>query len=143
MNLRIHLAALFAFSIVVEPMAADSPQWSFEPLAVDVLPRQVDSRWVTTPVDCFILERLKDNDLKPQAEADRYSLIRRVTAGLIGLPPSVEQIEAFIADSSPDAYARMVDRLLESPHYGERWGRHWLDVARFGESNGILTVNED
>ena len=143
MNFRLLLAAVLAFSAGADPAAADDPQWSFEPLAADVLPRQVDSPWIANPVDGFILEKLKEYDLKPQGEADRHSLIRRVTATLTGLPPSVEEIEAFITDSSPDAYARMVDGLLESPHYGERWGRHWLDVARFGESNGILTVNED
>ena len=103
MNFRLLLAAVLAFSAGADPAAADDPQWSFEPLAADVLPRQVDSPWIANPVDGFILEKLKEYDLKPQGKADRHSLIRRVTATLPGLPPSIEGIEAFITDSSPDA----------------------------------------
>lgn len=143
MNSRLYLAVVFAFVFGNGGAVADDPQWSFKPLADKVLPESDASPWIANPLDGFILEKLKDHDLMPQDQADRHSLIRRVSATLTGLPPSVEQIEDFLTDSDPGAYARMVDRLLASPHYGERWARHWLDVARFGESNGILTVNED
>ena len=143
MNSRLYLAVVFAFFFGNGGAVADDPQWSFKPLAGKVLPGLDDSPWIANPLDGFILEKLKDHDLMPQDQADRHSLIRRVSATLTGLPPSVAQIEDFLTDSDPGAYARMVDRLLASPHYGERWARHWLDVARFGESNGILTVNED
>ena len=143
MNSRLYLAVVFAFFFGNGGAVAADPQWSFKPLAGKVLPGLDDSPWIANPLDGFILEKLKDHDLMPQDQADRHSLIRRVSATLTGLPPSVAQIEDFLTDSDPGAYARMVDRLLASPHYGERWARHWLDVARFGESNGILTVNED
>ena len=143
MDFRLYLAVVFAFVFGNGGATADDPQWSFKPLADKVQPGSDDSPWIANPVDGFILEKLQDHDLMPQDEADRHSLVRRVSATLTGLPPSVEQIEDFLTDSDPGAYARMVDRLLASPHYGERWARHWLDVARFGESNGILTVNED
>ena len=143
MNSRLYLAVVFAFVFGNVGAVADDPQWSFKPLADKVLPESDASPWIANTLDGFILEKLKDHDLMPQDQADRHSLIRRVSATLTGLPPSVEQIEDFLTDSDPGAYARMVDRLLASPHYGERWARHWLDVARFGESNGILTVNED
>ena len=143
MDSRLYLAVVFAFVFGNGGAVADDPQWSFKPLADKVQPGSADSPWIANPVDGFILEKLQEHDLMPQDEADRHSLVRRVSATLTGLPPSVEQIEDFLTDSDPGAYARMVDRLLASPHYGERWARHWLDVARFGESNGILTVNED
>ena len=143
MDFRLYLAVVFAFVFGNGGAVADDPQWSFKPLADKVQPGSDDSPWIANPVDGFILEKLQEHDLMPQDEADRHSLVRRVSATLTGLPPSVEQIEDFLTDSDPGAYARMVDRLLASPHYGERWARHWLDVARFGESNGILTVNED
>jgi len=143
MNSRLYLAVVFAFVFGNVGAVADDPQWSFKPLADKVLPESDASPWIANTLDGFILEKLKDHDLMPQDQADRHSLIRRVSATLTGLPPSVAQIDDFLTDSDPGAYARMVDRLLASPHYGERWARHWLDVARFGESNGILTVNED
>lgn len=99
--------------------------------------------WGRTEVDRFVQKKLEERGLRPQEEADRYALIRRVTAGLTGLPAAVEEVEAFVEDDRPDAYERLVERLLGSVHFGERWGRHWLDVARFGETDGILTVNED
>jgi len=94
-------------------------------------------------IDNFVAVKLHENGLERQPEADRFTLLRRLSADLTGLPPSIEEMEAFFADESPDAYQKSVDRLLDDPRFGERWGRHWLDVARFGESDGILTVNED
>ncbi len=95
--------------------------------------------WVRTPVDAFVLSRLQTARLRPAPEADRATLIRRVAFDLVGLPPTPDQIDAFVHDPDPLAYERLVDRLLASPHYGERWGRHWLDVVRFGESEGYET----
>ena len=95
-----------------------------------------DRTWVKNPIDAFILARLKKEGLRPSPPADRATLIRRVYFDLIGLPPSPAEVTAFIADKSPDSYARLVERLLASPHYGERWGRHWLDLARYADSDG-------
>ena len=100
-----------------------------------------DASWVRTPIDAFILDRLERDGLGPAPEADRATYIRRVTFDLIGLPPTPEEVDAFVADPSPDAYERLVDRLLARPRYGERWGRHWLDVVRFAESHGYETNN--
>ena len=88
-------------------------------------------------IDNFVAVKLHENGLERQPEADRFTLLRRLSADLTGLPPSIEEMEAFFADESPDAYQKSVDRLLDDPRFGERWGRHWLDVARFGESDGI------
>ena len=107
------------------------------------LASEAQDRWRRTPVDGFVLAKLKRVGLKAQGEADRHTLIRRVSAGLTGLPPAIEELDRFVTDTRPDAYERMVNRYLESPRYGERWARHWLDVARFGESDGILNVNND
>ena len=95
-----------------------------------------DHAWPINDIDRFILARLEAEGLSPVRDADKLALIRRVTFDLTGLPPTPEEIEAFVADRSPDAFERVVDRLLASPAYGERWGRHWLDVARYGESTG-------
>ena len=92
--------------------------------------------WARTPIDRFILASLDTAGLDPSPEADRRTLIRRVALDLTGLPPSIAEVDAFLADSSEGAYERVVDRLLASPHYGERWGRHWLDLARYADSNG-------
>jgi len=125
-------------------MAEEAP-WRFATLAeVEVPTPEPEQRdWVRTDIDAFVLRELQRHQLRPQAEAERHTLIRRVAFDLTGLPPSPDQIQAYLGDTSPAATSRMVDRFLASPHYGERWARHWLDVARFGETDGILTVNED
>ncbi|MBI1786195.1 MAG: PSD1 domain-containing protein [Acidobacteria bacterium] len=110
--------------------------WAFQPVKRHAAPVVKDAAFVRNPIDNFILERLEREGLKPAPEADRYSLIRRASLDLIGLPPSPQEVREFLADSHPDAYERLVDRLLTSPHYGERWGRHWLDVARYADSDG-------
>src|SRR5262249_5689322 len=92
--------------------------------------------WPRNDLDAFVLARLEKEGLAPAPEADRAMLLRRVSLDLLGLPPSPEEIAAFEDDSRPDAYERVVDRLLASPHYGERWGRHWLDLARYADSDG-------
>lgn len=110
--------------------------WSFAPIARPQPPQVKQNAWPAGPIDQFILAALESKGLKPVRDADRATWLRRVTFDLIGLPPSVAEIDAFVADKSPDAYEKVVDRLLSSPHFGERWGRHWLDVARFAESSG-------
>jgi mono/diheme cytochrome c family protein len=107
--------------------------WSFRPISTPPVPKVADASWPQTSVDFFILSALEAMHLRPVAAADRRTLIRRATFDLIGLPPTPEEIDAFLNDDKPGAFARVVDRLLSSPHYGERWGRHWLDVARYGE----------
>ena len=122
----------------VEPLRlgrAGRDWWSLRPIGRPSPPQESDS-WVRTPVDAFVLAKLKEQGLAPSPEAGRAALIRRVSFDLTGLPPTPEETAAFVVDPAPDAYERLVDRLLESPHYGERWGRHWLDVVRFGESHG-------
>jgi mono/diheme cytochrome c family protein len=109
--------------------------WSLKPLDASPVP-EVKSAWPRTPVDAFVLKKLHEQGLEPSAEADRRTLLRRLKFDLHGLPPAPDEIDEFVNDSSPNAYPRLVDRLLASPHYGERWGRHWLDVVHFGESHG-------
>ncbi|MCB1021502.1 MAG: PSD1 domain-containing protein [Acidobacteria bacterium] len=110
--------------------------WSFRPVEKPALPKVSKADWVATPVDAFLLARLEQEGMAPASEADKRTLIRRVTFDLVGLPPTPQEIEAFVADESPDAWQKLVERLLASPHYGERWARHWLDLVRFGETNG-------
>jgi hypothetical protein len=116
-----------------EITAEDRDFWSFQPITDPTPPSIHNKSWPQTSVDAFILARLEDAGLPPSPAANKRTLIRRATFDLIGLPPTPEEVEAFLADDSPDAFARVVDRLLASPHYGERWARHWLDVARYGE----------
>ena len=107
------------------------------PLVRPEVPKVHSASWLSDPIDAFILARLELDGLAPAPPADRLTLIRRATFDLLGLPPTPREIDAFLADPSPAAYESLIDRLLASPHYGERWGRHWLDVARFSESNGF------
>ena len=111
--------------------------WSLQPLKVVEPPRVKDEGWVRTPADRFVLAKLEGKGLSPNAPVDRRRLIRRASFGLTGLPPTPEEIDAFVNDPSPDAYPKLIDRLLASPAYGERWASHWLDVVRFGESDGF------
>ncbi len=113
-----------------------STWWSLRPLARPKLPAVRDRGWIRTPIDAFILARLDAEGLRPRPEADRRTLIRRLSFDLIGLPPTPDEIEQFVNDRAPDAYERVVDRLLASPHHGERWGRHWLDVVHYGDTHG-------
>jgi mono/diheme cytochrome c family protein len=109
--------------------------WSLQPLVRPPVPALNDA-WIRTPIDAFILEKLQACGLAPSPEADRRTLLRRLYFDLTGLPPTPEETQAFLADESPDAYEALVDRLLASPRYGERWGRHWLDVAHYGDTHG-------
>ena len=115
-----------------------SPQkyWAFIPPEPGA-PHVQNADWVKSPIDAFVLAGLEAKKLKPAPPADKRALIRRATFDLTGLPPTPEEIHAFLDDEAPDAYAQVVDRLLASPRYGERWGRHWLDVARYADSNGL------
>jgi hypothetical protein len=117
--------------------------WAFHPVKKPAVPAVKNSRWVQTPVDNFVLATLEKRNLNPAPTADRRTLIRRMTYDVIGLPPTYEEVEAFISDQRPDSYARLVDRLLASPHYGERWARYWLDVARYADTKGYLAGGEE
>lgn len=112
--------------------------WAWQPLTRPAVPEVKDSSWGQTPVDKFTLSKLEEKGLKPNPIADKRTLIRRATFDLIGLPPTPAEVDAFLKDESPDAFAKVVDRLLASPHYGERWGRHWLDVARYSDTKGMV-----
>jgi len=107
--------------------------WAFQPVSNPAIPAVKASDWPRTSIDHFIQSKLEGEGLKPVPPADKRTLLRRATFDLIGLPPTPEEVQAFLEDDSPEAFARVIDRLLASPHYGERWGRYWLDVARYGE----------
>lgn len=111
--------------------------WAFQPMSHPRPPAVKLERWVQSPIDRFILVELEARGLKSAEIADKRMLIRRATFDLIGIPPTPDEVTEFLADNEPDAFARVIDRLLASPRYGERWGRHWLDVARYGDSNGL------
>jgi mono/diheme cytochrome c family protein len=109
--------------------------WSFQPVKRPAVPTAKNRTWVRSPIDAFVLSRLESEGLGPNPPASRAALIRRATYDLTGLPPSPEEVRAFLADRSPNAWEKVVDRLLASPQYGEKWGRHWLDLVRFAETN--------
>lgn len=125
--------------VLRERSKADASWWSLQPLGHATPPTvdNVKDVWTENPIDCFVLAELNNQGLVPNPPADRRTLIRRASYDLTGLPPTPEQVQSFVADPDPRAYEQLIDRLLDSPHYGERWGRHWLDVVRFGESNGF------
>jgi len=136
------LRRLFPFLLLallpVPVRAADAaPPWPFAPLSRPAVPRIRDRDWAINPIDAFVLAKLEQAGLRPNPPADRLTLIRRVTFDLTGLAPTLAESRAFLADASPDAYERLVDRLLASPHFGERWAQHWLDVVRFAETDGF------
>lgn len=110
--------------------------WAFVPPVRPAVPAPRDKTWVKNPIDAFVLARLEKEALKPSPEADKITLIRRLSLDLVGLPPTVAEVDAFLADKSNEAYGKVVERLLDSPHYGERWGRLWLDAARYADSDG-------
>jgi hypothetical protein len=110
--------------------------WAFKPPTRPTLPPVKSRNWARNPIDLFVLARLEKEHLTPSPEADRATLIRRLSLDLTGLPPTLKELDDFLSDHAPDAYQKVVERLLASPHYGERWGRHWLDVARYADTNG-------
>lgn len=126
------------------PNPADEAKrhWAFQPVKEPALPAVKDSGWVKTPVDRFILAGLEARGMKPAPQADRRTLIRRASFVLTGLPPTLAEVKAFEEDASAEAFSRVVDRLLASPRYGERWGRHWLDIARYADTKGYVFEEE-
>ncbi|GIW82489.1 MAG: hypothetical protein KatS3mg105_4296 [Gemmatales bacterium] len=121
-----------AFKITEE----DRQWWSYQKVVRPPIPQVSNPAWSKNPIDAFILSRLEKEGLRPAPPADKVVLVRRAYYDLLGLPPTPEQVDAFVRDTSPDAYEKLIDRLLESPHYGEKWGRHWLDLVRYAETNG-------
>ncbi|MSR58975.1 MAG: DUF1553 domain-containing protein [Planctomycetaceae bacterium] len=117
--------------------ARRADHWSFQPVVRPEIPAVVRAGWLRNPIDTFVLARLERDGLEPSGEADRITLIRRLSLDLVGLVPSIDEVDAFVNDSRSNAYEILVERLLSSPHYGERWGRHWLDLARYADSNGF------
>src|SRR5436190_5656020 len=145
--IRAILASLISWSMLassVAPLgkytAVERKHWAFQPRSNAPIPQfelPADKAWIKSPIDAFILAKLKKEELRPSAAASRATLLRRIYFDLTGLPPTPEQIRAFENDKRPDAWKRTIDQLLESPHYGERWGQHWLDVVRFAETDGF------
>lgn len=125
--------------VLKEPSKADRSWWSLQSLANPALPEvpNAPEAWQANPIDRFLFAKLSEKNLRPAREADRRTLIRRLYFDLLGLPPTMEAIEAFEADTRPDAWERLVDDLLASPHYGERWARHWLDIAHYADTHGF------
>jgi mono/diheme cytochrome c family protein len=121
-----------------ESKEPSKPLWSLKPVTKPAIPKVSNLKWVRNPIDSFILSKLDEVKLLPVGEADRRTMIRRLGYDLIGLPPSAKEVDDFIADKSPDAYEKVVDRLLKSKQYGERWARQWLDVARYADTKGYV-----
>lgn len=113
-----------------------APHWAFQPVRPAPLPNVARREWTRSPLDRYVLQKLEQERLAPSPLADRYTLVRRLYLDLLGIPPTPEQADAFVADVAPDAYERLIDRLLASPFYGERWARRWLDLARYADTNG-------
>jgi mono/diheme cytochrome c family protein len=124
-------------------METGRKHWAFQPVADPEPPVLAEDQWSRQPIDRFVYARLQQAGLRPNVPADRRMLIRRATFDLTGLPPGPEDVDAFVNDTSPDAFAKVVDRLLASPHYGEHWARHWLDVARYSDTKGYVYAREE
>jgi hypothetical protein len=144
-GLLLALLMLVGASLLAAEPAAPTDKagpWAFrKPVRLDI-PHVSDPRWVKNPIDAFVLARLDKAGLAPSAPAGRVALLRRITYDLTGLPPTLQELDDFLADDRPDAYGRVVDRLLASPHFGERWAQHWLDVVRYAETNGYEADGE-
>jgi len=126
---------LFAADTAFTP--AQRGFWSLQPVQKSAVPAVKNQAWVKTPIDAFVLSKLEAENLQPNGKADKLTLLRRATLDMTGLPPTQEEIQQFLADNSAGAWEKVVDRLLASPAYGERWARHWLDVVRYADSNGF------
>jgi hypothetical protein len=135
------LSYLLVFTTIsfVDRHTCVADHWAYQPISDPTPPEVKQTDWIRQPFDRFILSHLEAQNIQPSPEANRTILLRRVTLDLIGLPPTPEEIKDFLADDSPGAYEKVVDRLLASPHYGERWARPWLDLCHFAESDGYLT----
>ena len=143
-TLRVYAGASAISPASFAAQGAATNHWAFRPITEQRIPSVRDSAWARTPIDRFVKVRLEAAALEPTSQAPRRTLIRRASFGLLGLPPAPEEIEAFESDSAPDseAFSRVVDRLLASPRYGERWARHWLDVARYADNKGYVFFEE-
>ncbi len=131
------LLALPRINLVADGAGTNATRhWAYQPLRDPPIPAVKDRNWIKTPIDAFVLAKLEEKGLTPSPPADRRTLLRRLSFDLLGLPPTPAEMDAFLADRSPDAYEKVVDRLLASPHYGERWARHWMDVIHFAETHG-------
>src|SRR6266853_2642867 len=142
--LGVSVISLLVASDTIAPLGKYTPgersHWAFVKRSTPQVPKfttAADRAWARTPIDAFILQRLQKDGLKPSPQADRATLVRRLYFDATGLPPAPREVARFTADKSPAAYAKLVDQLLNSPHYGERWGQHWLDVVRFAETDGF------
>jgi hypothetical protein len=124
-----------------DDQAEKTDHWSFQPVRT-IPPPVIDDRWIANGIDAFILQKQKEHSLSPNPQATRADLIRRMSLDMPGLPPAPEDVQAFVADRDPQATQKLVDRMLSSPHYGERWSRYWLDLVRFAETNGYETNRE-
>jgi hypothetical protein len=135
----IEQGAVWPAEIEARNTRPETPHWAFEAIRRPEPPKLAgrNRKLARNPIDQFVFRRLEQGKLAPSGEADRVTLLRRLSLDLTGLPPTPEEADAFVADKSPDAYARVVERLLDSPHYGEKWARHWLDAARYADSNGF------
>ncbi len=135
------MAHIGALSLPLGPLArADDdpkPHWAFVPPVRHEMPNVKHPEWARNPIDRFVLAKLEKEGLTPSPEADRITLLRRLSLDQIGLPPTISEVDAFVKDPSDNAYEKVVQRLLNSPHYGEKWGRHWLDAARYADSDGF------
>jgi hypothetical protein len=147
-----HVAALVRWVELGAPWPADrgpaktatpTDHWAFKPVRAVEPPAVRNTTWAHTPIDRFILAKLEAEGMGPSPAADKRTLIRRATYDLTGLPPTPAEVEAFVNDPSTDAYRELIDRLLKSPHYGEQWGRHWLDVARYSDTKGYVYAREE
>jgi hypothetical protein len=136
LGLGLTATALFTAE-TTEFTAAQRSWWAFQPIAKSPVPAVKNKAWVKTPIDAFVLAKLEEQNLQPNSPADKLTLLRRATIDMTGLPPTQDEIQQFMADNSANAWEKVVDRLLASPAYGERWGRHWLDVVRYADSNGF------
>src|SRR5262245_17114664 len=144
-NMRQMMALVFGFATIANPLhgadvaGANAPapaHWAFKPVSRPRIERDANDK-SASPIDRLVAARLSEKNLKPSREADRRTLIRRLSFDLLGLPPTPEAVKVFVADKDPSAYENLVETLLASPRYGERWARHWLDVVRFAESHGF------
>ena len=136
---RIALTLTCAFTVVgAEP----SDHWAFQPVTRPSVPDVSGAAWPRGALDYFVLAKLLENGMQPARPAGRRTLIRRVTLDLTGLPPTPGEVDTFVSDESPGAYRRLVERVLALPRFGERWGRHWLDVARYADTKGYLAGNQ-
>jgi hypothetical protein len=129
--------------IFAKTYKSERDHWAFKPVKNPPVPDVKEKDWVATPIDAFIVAKLEENGMKPSPLADKRTLIRRATFDLTGLAPTLEETRAFLNDKSPEAFAKVVDRLLASPQYGERWGRYWLDTARYSDTKGDIKANQE